>query len=75
VLVELGYLEGVQLVGEALVELGGESAVLLNERFQEVLFLTIRDVKDYREGVRWKRVPMGARWLTSGMCSMKKGLY
>jgi hypothetical protein len=31
VLVELGYLEGVELVGEALVELGGESAVLLNE--------------------------------------------
>jgi hypothetical protein len=65
----------VELVGEALVELGGESAVLLDKLLQEVLFFTIRDVKDYREGVRWKRVPMGARWLTSGMCSRKKGLY
>jgi len=46
----IGYLEGVELEGEALVELGGESAVLLDKRLQEVLFLTIRDVKDYRDG-------------------------
>ena len=54
------YLEWVELVGEALLEFGGESAVLLDERPQDVLFLTIRDVKDYRNaGVRWKGYPWG----------------
>ncbi len=56
----IDYLEGVELVGEALMELGDQAAMLLDKRLQDVLLLTIRDVKDYRDrGLGGRRYPWG----------------
>ena len=44
-----GYLEGVQLVSEAFVDFRGEPTMFLYQRLQQLLLVTTRDVKDYKE--------------------------
>ncbi len=38
-----------QLVSEAFVDFGGEPTMFLYQRLQQVLLVTTRDVKDYKE--------------------------
>jgi len=44
-----GYLEGVQLVSEAFVDFRCEPTMFLYQRLQQLLLVTTRDVKDYKE--------------------------